>query len=629
MTSKKNLITSIRTAFLRYGMIKGTYVIISLLILLLVLLMALQIHKGLVDSEVKNRQFELLSITTQLDQRLRSSDREALKQLDSVSGKKNLSKEDRLKINESLQPAFDAMTALYPDIGMGYYDLRVDSVLAIAPDFEPSRFMEVTLHGPFFESYATGKPEFTVSKETNNWPGVEALNVTLPFYLEGRIIGHIWANVNINDVYISALSKASELFFFGVILWGLVLYIIWYFTKKIEKELSAFSEAVVTGNKTIDVGRSLPELSPLLKVVRDHAFKLKRFASIVEHSNDAIFDSCNDVITSWNPAAEHIFGYSAEEMIGQNDRILIPKEPHKDTQNEVQKEAEKLHLIEVERVKKNGEKVWVSMSISPIKDDNGQCIGGSIIARDISERKRIEHEMARVDQLNLIGEMAAGISHEVRNPMTTVRGFLQIIGSKPDLLPYKDFCDLMIEELDRANAIISEFLSLSRNVATEFEFKNLNKIVRTILPLLEANAVKDEHIIRFEPGDIPDLPLNEKEIRQIVYNLTQNGLEAMPSGGSLFIRTFQENEEVILQIQDQGKGIPEEVLEKIGTPFFTTKEKGTGLGLAVCYGIVGRHGAKIRIQSSSAGTSFFVCFTVVSSEMERGTTGENPVGNVT
>ncbi|MHB8124022.1 MAG: ATP-binding protein [Desulfitobacteriaceae bacterium] len=233
---------------------------------------------------------------------------------------------------------------------------------------------------------------------------------------------------------------------------------------------------------------------------------------------------------------------------------------------------------------------------------------GSMI--DITERKQIEKEIARLDQLNLVGEMAAGIGHEIRNPMTTVHGFLQIIKNKKECEQFREYFDLMLEELDRANSIITEYLSLAKNKAVDLKAQNLNQIVEALFPLIQADALNFDKYVQVELAKIPDLLLDEKEIRQLILNLVRNGLEAMLPGGNLTIKTFLDNEEIFLAIQDQGPGINDAILAKIGTPFFTTKEKGTGLGLSVCYSIAARHNATIHIQTSLNGTTFLVRFKI-------------------
>ncbi|MFX4263222.1 PocR ligand-binding domain-containing protein [Pelotomaculum propionicicum] len=227
---------------------------------------------------------------------------------------------------------------------------------------------------------------------------------------------------------------------------------------------------------------------------------------------------------------------------------------------------------------------------------------------DITEQKRLDLEIARLDRLNLVGEMAAGIGHEIRNPMTAVRGFLQMLGEKDDCARYKDYFELMIDELDRANSIITEFLSLAKNKAVELKPKDLNNIVHAILPLISADAIVTDKYIEVVLNDVPNLLLDEKEIRQLILNLARNGLEAMSPGGLLTLKTFFESDEVVLAVVDQGGGIEPAVLEKIGTPFYTTKDNGTGLGLAVCYSIAARHKASITVDTGPAGTTFSVRF---------------------
>jgi signal transduction histidine kinase len=194
--------------------------------------------------------------------------------------------------------------------------------------------------------------------------------------------------------------------------------------------------------------------------------------------------------------------------------------------------------------------------------------------------------------------------------MTTVRGFLQMSKSMPGA-PMYEYVDLMVTELDRANEIITEFLTLAKNRTSNRYSQNLNVIIDALYPLIHAEALLfDKHVL-LELHHCPNVLLDEKEIRQLVLNLALNGLEAMTQGGNLTIRTFQENGEVVLEISDEGTGIKEEILDKIGTPFFTTKVQGTGLGLAVCYSVASRHHASIHIKTSDKGTTFLVRFQAI------------------
>ena len=245
---------------------------------------------------------------------------------------------------------------------------------------------------------------------------------------------------------------------------------------------------------------------------------------------------------------------------------------------------------------------WFEVNVYPFED--GICC----FFKDISEKKKYEKEMKRLSGLDLIGQMAAGISHEIRNPMTTVRGFLQLLSTKDECLPFHEFFTLMIDELDRANSIITEFLSMGNTRTTNLQELDLNSIIHDISPLLHADAFNQNKQIQLKTTEIPSLLLNRNEIRQLILNLYRNGLEAMGQGKVLTIRTYMEKDHVVLAVEDQGEGIKPEVLEKLGTPFFSTKDNGTGLGLGVCYAIAARHHAKIDIQTGAEGTTFFVKF---------------------
>lgn len=255
-----------------------------------------------------------------------------------------------------------------------------------------------------------------------------------------------------------------------------------------------------------------------------------------------------------------------------------------------------------------GNELWVPALVSANRittdDDSFICM----VVTDLSENKKFETEISRLDKLNLVGEMAAGIGHEIRNPLTTVRGYLQMFRRKEQYAEHQEQFTTMIEELDRANFIISEFLSLAKNKSLELRPGNLNNIVNVLFPLLQADAFSSGHAVKLETSFIPDLQLDEREIRQLILNLARNGLEAMPPGGTVTIKTYHKKAEVKLVITDTGSGMTKEILDRLGTPFFTTKDKGTGLGLAVCYGIAQHHNARIDVKTSAKGTTFFVNF---------------------
>jgi signal transduction histidine kinase len=183
-----------------------------------------------------------------------------------------------------------------------------------------------------------------------------------------------------------------------------------------------------------------------------------------------------------------------------------------------------------------------------------------------------------------------------------------MLNEKNDNEKYQEHYTLMIEELDRANSIITEYLSLARDKMVDLKPRFLDSIVRALYPMIQADAGYSDKQVRLDLGRPPKLLLDENEIRQLIMNLARNGIEAMQPCGTLTIGTSSDEGEAVLFIKDEGPGIDSQILEKIGTPFITTKENGTGLGLAVCYSIAVRHTAKIEVDTSAKGTTFLVRF---------------------
>ncbi|WP_312472237.1 response regulator [Neobacillus sp.] len=305
-----------------------------------------------------------------------------------------------------------------------------------------------------------------------------------------------------------------------------------------------------------------------------------------------------DVNTSWI----NVTGYSYDELHLQKINLLdfFDEQGSNSIHLEQPFRSKKIHYKT-----KHGEIRAGLLSTEIIDVQPEPCI--LFVLTDYTERVLMEREMSRLDRLNLIGEMAAGIAHEIRNPMTTVSGFLQVARSNREGLP-KEIVDLMLEELSRANSIITEFLNLAKNKVSDKKIQNLNTIIEALFPLIQAEALRSRKQAVLDLHDCPNISVDEKEIRQLILNIVLNGLDSMSSGGQLTIKTYAEEQAVILEIKDQGIGISSEILEKIGTPFFTTKENGTGLGLAICYSVAERHQADIDIETGDAGSTFSIRF---------------------
>lgn len=242
---------------------------------------------------------------------------------------------------------------------------------------------------------------------------------------------------------------------------------------------------------------------------------------------------------------------------------------------------------------------------------NGVITGAALIAQDITELALLRDEVGRMERLSLIGQMAASITHEIRNPMAVIRGFVQLMRERsPD--SQQEYYQIVMEELDRANMIISDFLSLAQNRVLQMEMKSLHDIIREMVPLLNADANLRGQAIEVNLCEfIPLIMLNDKEIKQLLLNLARNGMEAMNDKGVLRIHTTysEEKDWIELRIQDEGVGISLEQKKRLFEPFYTTKTRGTGLGLPLCLSIAERHNGRIEVESHEGeGTTFIVSF---------------------
>ena len=307
---------------------------------------------------------------------------------------------------------------------------------------------------------------------------------------------------------------------------------------------------------------------------------------------------------------QSILGYNPEELIGRSlfdfihaDDLAMSKVIFKDGLN-----SGHFNQIHIRYRSYNNNYLDLESQGIAVYDDNN-CVNGAVfVTRDITYRNLLEKELARLGQLKSIAQLSAGLVHEIRYPITTVRGFLQILYSNEELNQYRDYFDLMIKELDDANHLITEFLSMAKEKESHFAWQDLNSLIQSLYSVFNAEATMKDHKIILDLGEINDIYMDRNQIRQLIVNLVNNGFESMETGGALTIRTASQGKYIVLSVEDKGCGIDSEIMNRIGTPFFTTKEKGTGLGLSICQNIADKHKAEIKIKSSADGSTFAVWY---------------------
>ena len=344
--------------------------------------------------------------------------------------------------------------------------------------------------------------------------------------------------------------------------------------------------------------------------------------SIVEKAGDAIsvVDLEGEVLY-WNEGAEKIYGYKKEEVLGKKlSLFLYPRDEQ--SRGEEEKLIEKWMMqvregkvvpnVEVKRQTKEGKEIIVSMTISPLRDAEGKIIGASRICKDITHLKKAEERLILAERLSSLGELTAGVAHELRNPLAGIKINTQILSRKKDLPEMeKKLLSSTQEGIEKIQKIVDDMLHFAKPKASHFKEEEINEVVEESLAILQTKLKKGNITSVFERGQgLLRLRIDIHQIQQVLINLMLNSIQAMEKGGTLTIRTFPENEGGVgVELKDTGVGIPKSYLKKIFDPFFTTKSEGTGLGLSISLKILEKHRASIDAHSEEGkGSTFTIHF---------------------
>jgi len=329
----------------------------------------------------------------------------------------------------------------------------------------------------------------------------------------------------------------------------------------------------------------------------------QKFRKIFDGAMDGIvlFDDDFNIIDA-NPVAGKILGLSINKIREYNLNNFISREI-------IEKYFEKRDKLtkEIPFTLENGQERIIEWSFKRNIIENMNLA----IFRDVTEKKEMEEQLRKSDTLNVVGELAAGIAHEIRNPMTALKGFIQLLqGSICD--DHSMYFNVISSELRRIESIITEFLVLAKPQAIHFQQKNIINIMKDTIELLNAQAILVNVQIHLEYDNVTEIYCEPNQLKQVFINILKNAIEVMPKGGNIFVTIVPvKNDRVRISIRDEGTGIPKDKLKRLGEPFYTTKERGTGLGLMVSYKIIEEHNGKVEVESEvGKGTTFHITLPV-------------------
>ncbi|ALV01100.1 PAS domain-containing protein [Bacillus velezensis] len=337
----------------------------------------------------------------------------------------------------------------------------------------------------------------------------------------------------------------------------------------------------------------------------------ERYQLLIQNSIDTIAVIHNDKWVFMNESGISLFeAETYEDLIGKNVYDQLHPCDHDDVKQRIQNIINR--KTESEIIKQSwftfkNRLIYTEMVCIPTTFFGETAV--QVILRDISERKQTEELMLKSEKLSIAGQLAAGIAHEIRNPLTAIKGFLQLM--KPTMEENEHYFEIVFSELSRIELILSELLMLAKPQQNAVKERvNLKKIISEVTALLETQAnLKGIFIKTDYEHDSMYINGDQNQLKQVFINLIKNAVESMPDGGTVHIIMTEDEYSVNVTVKDEGDGIPENVLKRIGEPFLTTKEKGTGLGLMVTFNLIKNHQGAIQVDSKpDRGTAFHITF---------------------
>ncbi|WP_059172642.1 PAS domain S-box protein [Bacillus sp. FJAT-27445] len=327
---------------------------------------------------------------------------------------------------------------------------------------------------------------------------------------------------------------------------------------------------------------------------------------ITENTTDLISiftNTRNKTFLFASPSHEKWFGRSPEQIVGRSlyDFISAKEAEGFETLLDRYKRDGQPIFFEKELGTVSGETIFLEYNISPIYNEKGEIETFLAVARNITDRVRNEAALRNLDRLSIIGQLAAGVAHEIRNPLTSLKGFSKLLhdGTSPD--KQQQYLEIIQNELERIDIIVNEFMSLAKPQAIQFKKVPLISVIESTINILQPQALLHNVQIKTNySAENIELRCNPNQLKQVFVNFLKNAFEAMPDGGNVYISVEKAKpDRAAIIIKDQGIGIDSDIIRYLGTPFYTTKDKGIGLGLTVSNKIIQEHGGEMKIDSQT------------------------------
>ncbi|WP_306821497.1 PAS domain-containing sensor histidine kinase [Metabacillus litoralis] len=371
------------------------------------------------------------------------------------------------------------------------------------------------------------------------------------------------------------------------------------------KELEFTSKMDILDGHHLTIFRNVSERKRMEKILRESEHK---FRSIFDGAMDGIilFNHSFEIIEA-NETAKKILNLKSEDIKSSRICDILFSHAHADPEYKTLESYEE-NIQEIMYTNENGEEMILEIALKNHINENMNLA----VFRDVTEKRELEEQLRKSDTLNVVGELAAGIAHEIRNPMTALKGFIQLLeGSVKE--DFSMYFNVITSELSRIESIITEFLILARPQAIQYSNKDIGTIVKETMELLNAQAILVNVQMQLNiEENLPLLFCEPNQLKQVFINVLKNAIEVMPDGGQIDVTVKRKNEDqLLISIRDRGSGISQDKIKRLGQPFYTTKERGTGLGLMVSYKIIEEHQGQVEVESEEGkGTTFHITLPI-------------------
>ena len=382
------------------------------------------------------------------------------------------------------------------------------------------------------------------------------------------------------------------------------------------REVIVDSRMQLLGDNTVlEVNRDVTEIRSLLTALQEGEQRLRSLAAIVESSDDAIISkNLGGIITSWNTGAQRVFGYTAAEAVGQPVTIVIPADRQSEEREILTRirRGERIDHFETIRHRKDGTLIVVSLTVSPVRNAEGQIIGASKIARDITEQKRSQEQIATLAREATVGQLSSSIAHEIRQPLAGIMANAQAALrwlEKANVEEVREGLNGIVSDGHRAADIITNLRAMFKSDVQEKTLVDINKLVSSVLALARIDLHKHKTELQAQLDDrIPEVLGNQVQLQQVILNLVTNAIEAMSSSQTRVLRIkteLNQSNKVHVSIEDTGTGIKPSDVARLFKSMFTTKARGMGMGLSICQSVIENHDGRIWVSPRANGGSIF------------------------